>query len=176
MPLYVASKLSKMRPSSFTASPSQYARSVGFRFIDIALWAAASLAGLHQNPLTVSFYPTLAPCLNITRCPDLACSRLLVSFLMPSPGNRSSSFCRLLPPHPVKRTLLSPAMLPPVLQAVATIGYDKRTFGYIPHMMQMWVLANFPWSIIKKVLWGMHMSIRNRALKKKAGGQTAKTK
>lgn len=79
MPLYVASKLSKMRPSFFTATPSQYARS-----------------------------------------------------------------------------------------AVATIGYDKRTFGYIPHKMQMWVLNNFPWVLIQKALWSMHMSVRARALKKKA--------
>eukprot|EP00911_Craspedida_sp_UC1_P002466 UC1_evm1s1835 len=52
--------------------------------------------------------------------------------------------------------------------AVATIGHDERTWGYITHSLQMWALNTLPWPIVKNFVFNMHASIRKRALKKKA--------
>ena len=51
--------------------------------------------------------------------------------------------------------------------AVAMIGYDKRTTGYWSHALQATILELLPRAIFDKILTGMHLGIRKRALRKK---------
>eukprot|EP00055_Hartaetosiga_balthica_P018723 m.135245 g.135245 ORF g.135245 m.135245 type:complete len:312 (+) comp9876_c0_seq1:62-997(+) len=67
-----------------------------------------------------------------------------------------------------KPSLFTPLPSTYVKSAIKTIGYDTHTHGYWTHALQMWVASVLPWFILEKQLFGMHLSLRKRALQKLA--------
>ena len=55
----------------------------------------------------------------------------------------------------------------PLAQAVATIGRDSRTYGFMLHDLQGWIIHALPESILVSQVLKMHKAIRAKALKRK---------
>eukprot|EP00056_Hartaetosiga_gracilis_P021715 m.26015 g.26015 ORF g.26015 m.26015 type:complete len:315 (-) comp9228_c0_seq1:149-1093(-) len=67
-----------------------------------------------------------------------------------------------------KPSLFTPLPSTYVKSAMKTIGYDTYTHGYWAHALQLWIVSLLPSSLVDAQLFGMHMSLRKRALKKAA--------
>lgn len=52
-------------------------------------------------------------------------------------------------------------------QAVATIGRDSRTFGFMLHNLQGWIMHAIPESFLVSQVLKLHKAIRSKAMKRK---------
>ncbi|CAM9480930.1 unnamed protein product [Phaeothamnion confervicola] len=53
--------------------------------------------------------------------------------------------------------------------AVRAVGYEPVSSPYWSHALQLWVMSTLPFAVVNKVVYGMHLGLRKRALKKLEG-------